>query len=103
MTPVRSAEGPCELLLSARSEAALRAVAALQFALPRLEPAHFELGFLPLPLDTARLVAILKGVTVQVPPRPFRVVLVDDDPFLAEVCRDGLEESGIRKIGRAHV
>ncbi len=52
--------------------------------------------FLPLPLDTARLVAILKGVTVQVPPRPFRVVLVDDDPFLAEVCRDGLEESGIR-------
>ena len=35
-------------------------------------------------------------MTVQVPPRPFRVVLVDDDPFLAEVCRDGLEESGIR-------
>ncbi len=52
--------------------------------------------FLPLPLDAARLVAILKGVTVKVPPQPFRVVLVDDDPYLAEVCRDGLEESGIR-------
>lgn len=51
--------------------------------------------FLSLPIDAARLVAILKGVTVQVPPRPFRVVLVDDDPFLAEVCRDGLEEAGI--------
>ena len=34
---------------------------------------------------------------MQVPcPFWFRVVLVDDDPFLAEVCRDGLEEAGIR-------
>ena len=52
--------------------------------------------FLGLPVDTARLVAILKGVTVQVPARPFRVVAVDDDPFVAEVCRDQLEEAGIR-------
>lgn len=51
--------------------------------------------FLALPLDVARLVAILKGITVQVPPRPFRVVIVDDDPFLSEVYREGLETAGI--------
>lgn len=52
--------------------------------------------FLGLPLDTARLVAILKGVTVQVPAKPFRVVAVDDDPFVVEVCRLELEEAGIQ-------
>lgn len=51
--------------------------------------------FLAQPLDTARLVAILKGVTVQTPPEPFRVAMVEDDPFLSEVYREGLSEAGI--------
>lgn len=51
---------------------------------------------LGLPIDAARLISVLKGITLQVPHAPFSVVLVDDDPFLAEICRDGLEEAGIR-------
>lgn len=51
--------------------------------------------FLAQPVDTARLIAIIKGVTVQIPARPFRVVMVEDDPFLGEVYRDGLEHAGI--------
>lgn len=51
---------------------------------------------LGLPIDAARLIAVLKGITLQVPHRPYGVVLVDDDPFLAELCRDGLTEAGIR-------
>ena len=51
--------------------------------------------FLPQPVDTARLIAIIKGVTVQIPARPFRVVMVEDDPFLGEVYRDGLVHAGI--------
>lgn len=51
--------------------------------------------FLPQPVDTARLLAILKGVTRQTPMRPFRVVVVEDDPFLGELYRDGLDHAGI--------
>lgn len=51
--------------------------------------------FLAQPVDVARLVAVLKGVTIQTPRRPFRVVIVEDDPFLAEVYRDGLESVGV--------
>lgn len=54
--------------------------------------------FLAQPVDTARLVAILKGVTVQVPRKPFRVVMVEDDPFLGEVYRDGLVDAGIETL-----
>ena len=51
--------------------------------------------FLPQPVDTARLIAILKGVTVRTPPKPFRVFMVEDDPFLGEVYREGLTDAGI--------
>jgi len=51
--------------------------------------------FLPQPIDTGRLVAILKGVTQQTPPQPFRVLLVEDDPFLGEVFAEGLREEGL--------
>jgi PleD family two-component response regulator len=51
--------------------------------------------FLPQPVDTGRLVAILKGVTRQTPPQPFRVVIVEDDVFLGEVYREGLSDAGI--------
>ncbi len=51
--------------------------------------------FLPQPIDTARLVAILQGVTRQTPIQPFRVLLVEDDPFLGEVYASGLREDGI--------
>lgn len=51
--------------------------------------------FLAQPVDAARLVAVLKGVTIQTPLKPYRVVIVEDDPFLAEVYRDGLESVGV--------
>ncbi|MFC5302614.1 response regulator [Azospira restricta] len=51
--------------------------------------------FLRQPVDTARLVAILKGVTLQTPTQPFRVMLVEDDPFLGEVYADGLADAGM--------
>jgi DNA-binding response OmpR family regulator len=54
--------------------------------------------FLPQPVDAGRLVAILKGVTVQVPRQAFRVVMVEDDPFLGEVYREGLVDAGIETL-----
>ncbi|MBI2308547.1 MAG: response regulator [Rhodocyclales bacterium] len=51
--------------------------------------------YLRQPVDTARLVAILKGVTLQTPSQPFRVMLVEDDPFLGEVYADGLADAGM--------
>jgi len=51
--------------------------------------------FMPQPVDTTRLLAILKGVTRQIPIQPFRVVVVEDDPFLGEVYRDALSDAGI--------
>lgn len=47
------------------------------------------------PVDTARLLAALKGATARTPPRPYRVFMVEDDPFLGEVYREGLSEAGI--------
>lgn len=51
--------------------------------------------FLAQPIDTGRLVAILKGVTLQTPPQPFRVLLVEDDPFLGDLFAEGLREAGL--------
>lgn len=51
--------------------------------------------FLAQPVDTARLLAALKGATARTPPRPYRVFMVEDDPFLGEVYREGLSEAGI--------
>lgn len=51
--------------------------------------------FLPQPVDTTRLLSILKGVTRQAPVRPFRVVVVEDDPLLGALCRNALESSGM--------
>jgi PAS domain S-box-containing protein len=41
--------------------------------------------FLKKPVDTERLVAILKGVTAQVPPAPFRVLFIDDDRAMTAI------------------
>ncbi|HEX5804641.1 MAG TPA: response regulator [Azospira sp.] len=51
--------------------------------------------FLAQPIDTGRLVAVLKGVTLQTPPQPFRALLVEDDPFLGEVFAGGLRDEGL--------
>ena len=51
--------------------------------------------FLPQPVDTARLVAILKGVTRQTPTQAFRVVIVEDDPFLGELYHEYMKDAGI--------
>lgn len=47
------------------------------------------------PVDTARLVAVLRGVTAQVPRVPFRVLMVDDDPMLGRLYGDVLNDAGI--------
>lgn len=51
--------------------------------------------FLATPIDTARLVAVLRGVTAQTPRRPYRVLMVDDDPLLGQLYADVLNEAGI--------
>ena len=51
--------------------------------------------FLNKPLDTDKLLAILRGVTDRTPHEPFRVLLVDDDPSMTLVHGAILAEVGI--------
>lgn len=51
--------------------------------------------FIASPPDIGRLIAVLKGVTARVPPKPFRLLLIDDDEILGEMYKSSLEEAGI--------
>jgi DNA-binding response OmpR family regulator len=51
--------------------------------------------FLAKPLDTDKLLAVLRGVTDRTPHEPFRVLLVDDDPAMTMVHGAILAEVGI--------
>lgn len=51
--------------------------------------------FLNKPLDTDKLLAVLRGVTDRTPHEPFRVLLVDDDPSMTLVHGAILAEIGI--------
>lgn len=51
--------------------------------------------FLKKPLDTGRLVAVLRGVTERAPTEPFRVLVVDDDRALTSLYSTTLAEVGI--------
>ncbi len=51
--------------------------------------------FLKKPVDTARLIAILKGVTVRTPTETFRTVFVDDDRALTDLYTTAMKEVGI--------
>jgi PAS domain S-box-containing protein len=51
--------------------------------------------FLKKPVDTERLIAILKGVTAQTLTAPFRALLIDDDRIMTTYLRKVLEAVGI--------
>ncbi|MDD5297602.1 MAG: response regulator [Rhodocyclaceae bacterium] len=51
--------------------------------------------FLSKPLDTEKLLAVLRGVTDRTPHEPYRVLLVDDDPAMTLVHGAHLAEIGI--------
>ncbi|MDP3537604.1 MAG: response regulator [Azonexus sp.] len=51
--------------------------------------------FVSKPVDVVRLIAVLKGVTVQTQQKPFRVLLIDDDSILAKIHEMALSSAGI--------
>lgn len=62
----------------------------------RLQAVRFgATRFIKKPLDTERLIAILKGVTARTPTEAFRVLFVDDDRSMTTVYAAAMEEIGI--------
>lgn len=51
--------------------------------------------FLKKPVDAGQLIDILKGVTVQSPSTPFRVLFVDDDRSLTSIYAAAMQDIGV--------
>ncbi len=51
--------------------------------------------FLKKPVDIERLIAILRGVTAQIPTAPFRALFVDDDITMTRIYHQAMTEIGI--------
>jgi len=51
--------------------------------------------FLKKPVDSERLIAILKGVTAQTPTAPFRVLFIDDDQSMTTLYRAAMADIGL--------
>jgi DNA-binding response OmpR family regulator len=54
--------------------------------------------FFSKPLDTVRLLAVLKGVTAQTVTHPFRAMLIEDDLLLGESYRVALNKAGVETM-----
>jgi DNA-binding response OmpR family regulator len=54
--------------------------------------------FFSKPLDVARLIAVLKGVTGQTPTSPFKALLIDDDPLAGEIYEASLNHAGVKTL-----
>lgn len=62
----------------------------------RLQAVRFgATRFLKKPVDTERLIAILKGVTAQTPTAPFRVLFIDDDRAMTALYAHAMATIGI--------
>lgn len=54
--------------------------------------------FISMPLDVSRLVSVLKGVTLKTVPRPYRVLLIDDDRMFSKAHEFALNKAGIETL-----
>ncbi len=50
------------------------------------------------PLDVSRMISVLKGVSAQVPAKPFKVLLVEDDRTLGELYRLVMSDAGMETL-----